>query len=205
MSTTPADRFARIFANGSKPALPDPGLPHIADTELQRSQAVQTGSSQQFVFPSVPQVKRQFLQVNRQGARDIISGSDEEDDYVNALNSGAKPEMLDQSEYKGGRKTRKVAAGELGVVKNARLDFNAALKDPSEGVGMRYLTDLESPDMKNDTKLPTKDEDDNPVIGHFCVFSCVAKFPYKYMKDPNDQVSQRFFASNKFYAREWDV
>ncbi len=92
--------------------------------------------------------------------------------------------MLDQSEYKGGRKTRKVAAGELGVVKNARLDFNAALKDPSEGVGMRYPTDLESPDMKNDTKLPTKDEDDNPVIGHFCVFSCVAKFPYKYMKDP---------------------
>jgi len=42
-------------------------------------------------------------------------------------------------------------------------------------------------------------------IGHFCVWSLVAKFPYKYMKDPDSKVSRRFFASEKVFERGWHV
>lgn len=42
-------------------------------------------------------------------------------------------------------------------------------------------------------------------IGHFCIWSLVAKFPYKYMRDPDNKVSRRFFASEKIYERNWQV
>ncbi|KAK5940303.1 hypothetical protein PMZ80_007723 [Knufia obscura] len=42
-------------------------------------------------------------------------------------------------------------------------------------------------------------------IGRFCVWSLVAKFPYKYMQDPDSKVSKRFFASEKVFERGWHV
>lgn len=43
------------------------------------------------------------------------------------------------------------------------------------------------------------------LVGQFCVFSQVVKFPYKYMQDPESRVSRRFFASEQIYERGWDV
>lgn len=63
---------------------------------------------------------------------------------------------------------------------------------------------------------PTADDNDSELIsepasssheihGRFCVFSQVVKFPYRYMHDPEDRVSRRFFASEKIYQRNWDL
>lgn len=43
------------------------------------------------------------------------------------------------------------------------------------------------------------------LIGQFCIFSQVAKFPYKYMSDPGSIVSRRFFAAEKVYERNWKM
>lgn len=43
------------------------------------------------------------------------------------------------------------------------------------------------------------------LIGRFCIFSQVAKFPYKYMSDPESTVSRRFFAAEKAYERNWSM
>ena len=60
-------------------------------------------------------------------------------------------------------------------------------------------------DASENESLPTEDAFGNRSTGHFCVFHLVAKFPYKYMVDGNDQVSRHFFASNKFNDRTWDL
>ena len=205
MFTTPADRFATIFASRAKPALPDPSLPHIADTELQKPEPVRPEAPIPFEVPAVPQVKRKSTKPNRQDVHDIISSSEKEDNYVDALKSGAKPTILDLSTSNGGMNRRKAAFRALENPDDAQLDSSAAVNDSNHGIKMKTYTDLNDDDMTSDFKLPMKDADGFKVTGHFCIFSLAAKFPYRYMKDPNDQVSKRFFASNKFYAREWDV
>lgn len=55
------------------------------------------------------------------------------------------------------------------------------------------------------------DSDSEPIssshqlVGRFCIFSQVVKFPYKYMQDPEGHVSSRFFSSDKVYQRGWDL
>ena len=56
-----------------------------------------------------------------------------------------------------------------------------------------------------DNERPVEDKNGNALIGLFCPFALVAKFPYKYMVDTNDTVSRHFFANNKFYDRTWDM
>lgn len=43
------------------------------------------------------------------------------------------------------------------------------------------------------------------IHGRFCTFSQVVKFPYRFMHDPEDRVSRRFFAGGKIYQRNWDL
>lgn len=43
------------------------------------------------------------------------------------------------------------------------------------------------------------------LVGTFCLFSQVIKFPYKYMQDPEDGVSQSFFARGKAFERNWKL
>lgn len=45
----------------------------------------------------------------------------------------------------------------------------------------------------------------NELVGQFCIFSQVVKFPYKYMQDPENRVSRRFFANEKIFERSWDM
>lgn len=43
------------------------------------------------------------------------------------------------------------------------------------------------------------------LIGRFCIFTLVTKFPYKFMHDPNSRVSRRFFASEQVFKRNWNM
>jgi hypothetical protein len=203
MATPVAERFEKIFANIAKPALPDPTQPHIADTELAKSEPSKLKEPDNFKTPDVSQVKRKFLQETRQAARDFIFSSEDEDDYVNGCKNNAKSEMLEKTRGKGRRKPLQGAGSHKGNNKDGQLYSSAALTDSSLPTSMRYPEDFKAGNMIN--KLPTHDIDGNKAIGHFCILSLVSKFPYKYMKDPSDQVSKRFFAANKFYAREWDM
>lgn len=207
MATDPAERFRNIFANTAKPSLPQPGQPHIADLELAKPTPANP-EVKPFKIPDVPQVKRKFFQPDRSGARDIISSSEDEDDYVNACKSSTKPKMLEQPKNNGGREPRKPAFENLGDANDRRVELPGHLSDLSQDTHspvMDYPGDFKTDDMQDLSKLPVHDVDGNKATGHFCIFSLVAKLPYKYMRDPNDQVSKRFFAYNKFYDREWDV
>lgn len=207
MATDPGKRFERIFANSARPALPDPGQPHIADLELAKPEP-SAPEVKPFKIPDVPQVRRKFFQPDRSGARDIMSSSEDEDDYVNACRDSVKPQMLKFPESEAGRKTRNAASGNLGNVKETHVDLPGHLSNSSQGAlspRVIYPGDAETDDMETTSKLPTHDIVGNMATGHFCIFTLVAKFPYKYMRDPGDKVSKRFFASNKFYCREWDL
>lgn len=43
------------------------------------------------------------------------------------------------------------------------------------------------------------------LLARYCSFALVLKFPYKYMQDPDDKVSQAFFAREQAYVRNWDL
>jgi hypothetical protein len=203
MGTPAAERFEKIFASTAKPALPNPTQPHIADTELAKPEPPKPNEPDNFKIPDVPQVKRKFLQESRQGARDIISGSEDKDDYVNACENDVKPDMFEQAKGESRRKPQQAVGSHKGSSKGGQLDSSVSLTESSLPASMRYPEGLKASNMTK--KLPTHDIDGNKAIGHFCILSLVSKFPYKYMKDPSDQVSKRFFAANKFYAREWDM
>lgn len=207
MATDPAERFRNIFASSAMPELPDPSQPHIADLELAKQPPAKQ-EVKQFQIPDVLQVARKFAQPDRSGARDIIYGSEDEDDYVNAYMS-AKPSMLEKPKKTSGRGSRRTPTIKtLGAARDTRVELPGL---PSDSFGdnispsMRYPGDFETNKMQSLPHLPDRDVDGNMATGHFCIFSLVAKFPYKYMKDPSDKVSKRFFAYNKFYEREWDV
>jgi hypothetical protein len=192
MATDPAERFKKIFANTGRPELPDPDQPHIADLEL-ANPAPADQEAKQFKIPDVPQVKRKFIQPDRSGPRDIIFSSEDEDDDVNAFKSSAKPSMLQKPKKIGDSKSTKPT-----------IELSDSLED-NISPSMRCPEDVETDKMQSLPKLPVQDVDGNKATGHFCIFSLVAKFPYKYMKDPSDKVSKRFFACNKFYECEWDM
>jgi hypothetical protein len=206
MATDPAERFNKIFAKSARPELPDPSQPHIADLELAKPASIEQEVKQSQI-PDVPQVACKFSQPDRSGARDIISSSEDEDDYVNAFKS-AKPSILQKPEKNGGKRSRKATNGGLGKAQETQIELPGHLSDSPEDTispSMRYPEDYETGKMPSLSKLPVHDVDGNKATGHFCVFSLVAKFPYRYMKDPSDKVSKHFFAYNKFYEREWDV
>lgn len=191
MATDPAERFKKIFANTGRPELPDPGRPHIADLEL-ANPAPADQEVKRFKIPDVPQVKRKIIQPDRSGARDIISNSEDEDEYVNAFKSSAKPSMLQKPKKIGNSKSLKPT---IKLNDTPEDNISPSMRCPEDDVDK-----IQSP-----PELPVQDVDGNKATAHFCIFSLVAKFPYKYMQDPSDKVSKRFFASNKFYEREWDM
>ena len=48
-------------------------------------------------------------------------------------------------------------------------------------------------------------EEPGKIAGKYCLFNPTTKFCYKYMKDPDDRVSRRFFAADKIWNRTWDL
>ena len=109
--------------------------------------------------------------------------------------------------FKGSDST-KPAVVTTGDANGTKVNLPRRLSDCSEeniSPTMRYPEDFETDTTQPLPKLPVNDVDGNRVTGHFCVFSLVAKFPYKYMKDPSNAVSKGFFAYNKFYERDWDM
>lgn len=182
MATDPAERFRKIFADSAKPALPDPSQTHIADLEL-----------------ATPQLAN--LELKR-------SSSMNENDYVKVFKGSAKSEMPQKPKVSSSSDLRKPAVVTTGDADGTKFKLPYRLSgSPEDNIPptMRYPGDFETDIMQSLPKLPVEDVDGNKATGHFCVFSLVAKFPYKYMRDSSDKVSKRFFAYNKFYEREWDM
>jgi hypothetical protein len=113
----------------------------------------------------------------------ILSISDEEDDYVAVFASKAasKPQPV--------KKTRKKAPRSGPV--------------PSLNRPMHHASGLNA--ASRPSRLPTSDSFGRPAVGHFCGLNLTAKFPYKYIDDADGTVSRHFFANGKFYERTWDV
>lgn len=60
-------------------------------------------------------------------------------------------------------------------------------------------------DTENQEKHQEPQSTTGDLIGKFCHFNLLTKFPYKYMQDPGSRVSQRFFAAEQIYKRNWDM
>ncbi|RMZ83119.1 hypothetical protein DV738_g1261, partial [Chaetothyriales sp. CBS 135597] len=109
----------------------------------------------------------------------------------------------------------KPAAGEDGSSSEDEDDYVAAFQTKSKAQRrpkrqLAQKTTAEpllasSHESQLSADLPDRDDQGNPAVGHFCRLALVAKFPYKYLKDPSGEISRHFFANQKFYQRTWDL
>ena len=197
METSVQDRFATLFATAPVPAASDPGQRHLFEVEQDRMQQ-QTG----WKIPEVAQTPRKIRgpAPKPAGGDNILTSEDENDDYVSSF--AQKPKMLTPTKKMNQKpKPRKTPEPDAhGYPKDAYVEPEAPI---------RYIPDRDSnEDEDSDStslQLRTSDKLGNPITGHFCQFSLVKKFPYKYMVDGNDRVSRHFFANNKFFERTWDL
>lgn len=60
-------------------------------------------------------------------------------------------------------------------------------------------------DTKDDSRNKEPKSASNELVGRYCHFMLLTKYPYKYLQDPDDRVSQRFFAAEKVYQRNWTM
>lgn len=64
-------------------------------------------------------------------------------------------------------------------------------------------TNLEEQQVEMPDPEPASSSQD--LVGRYCVWSVLTKFPYKYMQDPNGAVSAKFFAGGQIFARNWEM
>ena len=184
MPTSKLDRLNKLFEGGKRIAQADPNKPHIADLEFMPETSA-TNQNTPNPAPAegpckIPQVAQHLTEATPPPLPigrelDLLTSSDE-DEYVAAFSS--RP-TAKKPPIKSIWESRR--GGYHGVVMR-REDLTASAGDLSD-----------------------HDVEGNPFIGHFCPLDLVAKFPYKYMVDPNERVSRHFFAQNKFYQRKWDL
>jgi hypothetical protein len=202
MSTTSAqDRLNRLFANSPRPPLPTPGQRHFSEVELEEKRLM---DAQPWKAPATAEDPTQTKPVPKERpSRDILTSSDE-DEYTSLFSK--KPSM--KPTKKSHAKPRKsLAPNSAGLLKDAIVSPAGSLEYLAKGKSFRKNTSDHGTELSDSGygMLSTGDAYGNPVIARFCQFSLAAKFPYKYMNDPNDRVSRHYFASNKFYARKWDL
>jgi hypothetical protein len=206
MATSAEDRLAKLFRSGNRPARPAPNEKTFAEKELEQLEE----NNATWKIPATAQYPRKVKVDSPQPAagRDILTGSDDEDDYVSAFNP--KPTMKQAVSKK---KSHKQAPRQMpepdafGYPKDAKVEPTgriAYIEDWSAEInnngGAEYERKASAP-----RELSKTGDRGNPATGHFCQLGLVAKFPYKYMTDENDRVSRHFFANNKFYERTWDL
>jgi hypothetical protein len=186
MPTSKLDRLNKLFEGDQRIAQADPNKPHIADLDFIPKTPTKTQdmvdaapAEEPWKIPEVAQCSREITPPPPPTGPglDLLTSSDE-DEYVAAFSSkptAKKPPI----KFLPGRKPR-------------RGDYQGrALRRQNLTASANELSD--------------QDVDGNPLTGHFCPLTLVAKFPYKYMVDTNDRVSRHFFAQNKFYQRKWDM
>ena len=182
-TTSTNDRFGKLFESIPKPNLDSDEASTVAPPAVtQKTTTVDWGRF----------------------AKDVPAAEEgsEDDDYLNAFEK--KPQM----NLKNVKPHRRVlpAADAHGYRKDQIREPLLPLQYLP--LGKNNTNDLAETDGAASTlagSLPNKDRFGNQSTGHFCVFSLVQKFPYKYMNDGNDRVSRRFFASDRFFERKWDM
>jgi hypothetical protein len=147
-------------------------------------------------IPATAEYPRKIIPPPKPTGTDVLSSSEDEDDYVGAFRQ--KPSMISPTKQLTKSKSNP---------KDTHIDPNRAIEYIPQGkVSAKAVKEHVVLESSNDNEgLPTSNTQGAPVIGHFCQFFLAAKFPYKYMNDRNDRVSKRFFADNKFYNRTWDM
>ena len=202
MTTSVQDRFNSLFFNGSKPNMIDSKDSHLFETELQQMQQKST-----WTIPEVAQYPRKVTRpVPRPaGGDDMITSSDEDDDYVSAFSQ--KPKMLTPTKRARQKLNHRKPSGSitLEAPTNSRSDMQGSPEYLPNGKSIKATLSEDEDSDQHGSLLPTQDKLGNRATGHFCQFNLVKKFPYKYMKDANGRVSRHFFANNKFFERTWDL
>ncbi|KAK5198748.1 hypothetical protein LTR92_001219 [Exophiala xenobiotica] len=194
MATTPQSRLNRLFAGQPLPSPPQPGEVHFSVKELEQKAA--KDQSQTWKIPATAEYPRKIIPPPKPTGADVLSSSEDEDDYVGAFRQ--KPSMISPTKQFTKSKPNP---------KDTHIEPNRAIEYIPQGkISFKAAKEHAVPESFNDNEgLPTSNAQGAPVIGHFCQFFLAAKFPYKYMNDRNDRVSKRFFADNKFFNRTWDI
>jgi hypothetical protein len=191
MQTSKADRLNKLFENDCLPSPPDPNNPHIADTEVvSKIQPVH----QPWSVPKVAQTPRKVTKSpprTGQGIDQVTSSDD--DEYIRAFKKkpaiksktvpNFRPKVSPQGDQRSHERSKTTARAGTSVDAAAESVANDGRDDGVSNV----------------------DRNGHPLFGRFCALSLVTKFCYKYMDDPGDRVSKRFFASGKIWNRPWDM
>ncbi|EXJ64326.1 hypothetical protein A1O7_00662 [Cladophialophora yegresii CBS 114405] len=202
-TTNPQTRLDRLFAKSPLPPAPPAGQLHFSEKELAEKEAKE---ETQFRVGSTAEYPRQVKPPQKEEAQqaiDILTSSDE-DDYICAFKK--KPSMKAPTKNVKSKRRNMPEPDSVGHSEDAIVKPKGRIEYLARGKSTKHTSaDPVSEPDSDDVHLPTADVHGNPVIGHFCQFTLAAKFPYKYMSDTNDRVSRHFFASNKFYSRNWDL
>lgn len=193
-STNPQDRLNRLFDNSPLPSAPTPGELHFSEKELEDRKAT---DEQRWKLPSTAEYPRKIQSPPKnqpQRDLDILTSSDDDDDYVSSFKK--KPSMKPPTINVQPKRRAMPQPNAFGYPAESKIEPKAKIEYLAKGKPSQR-----SPSAHVDEY--SDDDDDNATSSRFCQFTLVAKFPYKYMNDANDRVSRHFFASSKFYDREW--
>ena len=186
MPTSKLDRLNKLLEGDKRITQADPTKPHIADLDFMpkisaTKQAIPDAelAEEPHKMPKVVQYQRSIPLTPPSAGRDLeLLTSSDEDEYLAAFST--KPTVKQPAtKSQPGRKTT-TGGHRAGPPQRGNL-------------------------AESTNEMSDHDVDGNPLTGRFCPLTLVAKFPYKYMMDPDDRVSRHFFAQNKFYQRKWDM
>jgi len=181
MATSAQDRLNKLLPTRSKAPKNNTNDLHFSERELleykQRQQKAAEPPSEQ--------------------ANQHDGSSAEEDDFAQAQ-APVKPNLTPNNNLPRGRSILQSQQGHVPGLEPDQVVFLP------RGVWRGGLPATRTEDDGNESDCEPISSSNEP-ISRFCIWSLVAKFPYKYMQDPGSKVSRRFFASEKIYGRGWHV
>lgn len=186
MPTSKLDRLNKLFEGEKRFAQADPDKPHIIDLDV----IAKSSEVDQAVSRTVPAKKPGKIPEVTQTSSKITPSSPP------SRQDTALPTSSNADEYVGS------FSGKSTLIKPSISSLPAG--QSSKGEYHRKVM-VGAHLNRSASGLVDHDVDGNPLTGHFCPLTLVAKLPYKYMTDTDGRVSKHFFAENKFYLREWDV
>lgn len=119
-----------------------------------------------------------------------IEAPEEEDDYV-----------LSQASTRSSQKRSTINQAQRGSIPGTNPNAAAFVPFGISKGGLSATT----LDQDDDDYHVEPSSSNTSLIGRFCLFNLVVRFPYKYMQDPDSAVSREFFAAEKVYERNWDM
>lgn len=181
MATSAHDRFSNLFRDRPKPTAPERDKTHFSVIELEQSRNDHSAK---------PRSKPRAL-------RDQSNSDSDLDEYVRTFAPIQRPQP---------RPRWRPEAGALGYDKDRHIEPLGQICYLPDGKWAMDEEDLDEATTVMDRNTWMEPGSSSEKSGtQFCLFSLVIKFPYKYMKDPDDRVSRRFFAGHKIFHRGWDL